>query len=139
MASGIFRLAAACNSLDTVILKFQADIDCSRFHFTNQFYRCLVERRAIAVRVLVGSHTPGSADGDGVAASLHLPQSICQPSAHTLLLADRQNGRIRKYDLKTGVVHLIVQSVTRSFIQYSLLCSPTRRHTKYGGRRRSER
>ena len=57
--------------------------------------------RPLSVDVLVGSLQPGYADGKADATLLNFPQHICQPDEHTLLIADRCNGRIRKLDLRT--------------------------------------
>ena len=57
--------------------------------------------RPLSVDVLVGSLQPGFADGNADGTLLNFPQHICQPDEHTLLIADRCNGRIRKLDLRT--------------------------------------
>jgi hypothetical protein len=82
-----------------------------------------VHRRATRVTVLAGSTDVGCVDTAPVSASasidapasaaapaaasaarFNLPQSLCQPDAHTLLIADRGNGRVRLFDLRTGAV-----------------------------------
>jgi hypothetical protein len=88
-----------------------------------------VHRRATRVTVLAGSADVGCVDTAPASASapaaasasspasastaapaaasaarFNLPQSLCQPDAHTLLIADRGNGRVRLFDLRTGAV-----------------------------------
>lgn len=53
-------------------------------------------------QVLAGSTEPAFVDGDAAASRLNFPQSICQPDADTLLIADRSNGSVRRFDLKSG-------------------------------------
>jgi hypothetical protein len=67
--------------------------------------------RATGIKVLAGSVDPGSVDGVGTQASLHLPQALIQPDADTLLIVDRANGRVRRFNLSTGTIHHIMLSL----------------------------
>jgi hypothetical protein len=55
-----------------------------------------------STQVLAGSTEPAFVDGDAADSRLNFPQSICQPDADTLLIADRSNGSVRRFDLRAG-------------------------------------
>jgi hypothetical protein len=60
--------------------------------------------RPLAVTVLAGTTEPGFANGalnETHNNLLNFPQGIMQPDANTLLIADRSNDRIRKFDLSS--------------------------------------
>jgi hypothetical protein len=59
-------------------------------------------RTLASAQVLAGSTEPAFVDGDAADSRLNFPQSICQPDADTLLIADRSNGSVRRFDLRAG-------------------------------------
>ena len=64
--------------------------------------------RLPSTQVLAGSTEPAFVDGDAADSRLNFPQSICQPDANTLLIADRCNGSVRRFDLRAGLLDAFV-------------------------------
>ena len=59
--------------------------------------------RATKCTVLAGSLEEGFCDGlEGTSTKFDSPQAICMPNANTLLICDRNNCRIRAFNLQTG-------------------------------------
>lgn len=56
--------------------------------------------------------TPGFQDGTGQNARFEAPSGICLENDNSLLVADRNNGRIRRVNLSTGQVTTVVSGLT---------------------------
>ena len=59
-------------------------------------------------QILAGTTEPALIDGNAAESRLNFPQAICQPDADTLLIADRSNGHVRRFDLRTGRLDVFV-------------------------------
>jgi sugar lactone lactonase YvrE len=75
-----------------------------------------------AVRTLAGGGAPGAADGVGAAAAFNAPTGVAVTAdGATALVADSENHALRRVDLATGEVRVMM---TSSVAPYSL-------HTAY--------
>ena len=54
--------------------------------------------------------TSGDADGTGSSARFYAPMGICIESNNTLLIADRNNKKIKRYTISTGKVETVISS-----------------------------
>jgi hypothetical protein len=70
--------------------------------------------KPLSCTVLVGSTEFGYGPG-----RLNYPQSMCQPDANTLLIADRSNNRIRKLDLRTSTSSLLTSLISILYLFFS--------------------
>jgi PKD repeat protein len=73
---------------------------------------CIRKITSTAVSTLCGNpNNPGFADGTGTAAKFDAISGICLESSTSLLVADRNNKRIRRVNLSTGAVSTVISGL----------------------------